>query len=127
MIAGEAVSETVESSGSQSSAPRREPRPVRESLVIPVLVASPEPEAAPQGEDTSSEAAVDSARLVQAPAEAHGEEPSMAEPEPTEPAGSARRSPMTPTRTSTVDLTADQPADRTQMWSRPRSASDGCR
>ena len=55
-IAGEVESGDGEHVGvpAPSSAPRREPRPVRESLVIPVLVARPDPDVSPQGEDTSS-------------------------------------------------------------------------
>jgi hypothetical protein len=78
---------------SPGPAPRREPRAVRESLVIPVRVVAPEQDrAAPKEEDTSQEAAVEDDD-VQSRA--------------SEPSGPG----SDPDSSGTVDLAADQPVE----------------
>jgi Family of unknown function (DUF6350) len=88
------------------SAPRREPRPVRESLVIPVLVAIPEQDAEAEDDDTSS-----------GPVGQDEGRPSPAAPggDADDHANGAQRAeppePGSPDSDVTVDRTADQPAD----------------
>ena len=113
--------------------PRREPRPVRESLVIPVLAAIPEPEAAPQGAETSSDADVEA---VLVPGEALAEAADTPEPESTEqpdPAGPTEQpepaGPATPEAHDaasdvTVDLTVDQPAEAAPDVEEPATVGD---
>ena len=81
--------------------------------MIPVLAASPDPVVSPQGEDTSSEAAVEDS-AGPAPVEVHGEATDTSEPEPTEPVGSAAPDSDDSESDVSVDLTADQPADRVE-------------
>jgi hypothetical protein len=81
--------------------------------VIPILVAGPDPDGVPQGEDTSSEAAAeDSAGPAQV--EVHGEATDISEPEPTEPVGSGAPDSHDSEPDAAVDLTADQPVDRVE-------------